>query len=185
MVHYGNGTYFPTLGDGVWLLVLVGTHAEVLDGLTGVPLPAEEDGVRTGGRTKRELVEGENLTAGFQDTLPCRGGEPKGGNRELGDLKQTNIIRYGANSDNDLGVAVRRTLGLLDDAREGDRGAVGLGEEKAVEDRLNRSKASSPLHLRISSNTNDLVERRVRAAGEEAVELIHSTCFRNTIRSAN
>ena len=122
----------------------MGAHAEVLDGLTGVPLAAEEDGVRTGGRTECELVESENLAASLQNTLLGGGGETKGSDRELGDLKQTNVIGDGADGDNDLRVTVRRTLGLLDDAGKGNGGTVDLGEEKAVEDRLQRKYDKLP-----------------------------------------
>ena len=38
-------TYLAALGESVGLLVLVRTHAEVLNGLTGVPLPPQQDGV--------------------------------------------------------------------------------------------------------------------------------------------
>ena len=129
-------TYFAALGGGVGLLVLVGAHAEVLDGLPGVPLATEEDGVRTSRRAKGELVEGENLTAGLEDALLGGGGETEGGDRQLGDLKQTDVVGDGANGDNDLGVTVGRIRSLLDNAGKGNGGAVGLGEEETVEDGL-------------------------------------------------
>ena len=116
--------------------MLVGAHAEVLDGLTGVPLAAEEDGVRTGGRTECELVESENLAASLQNTLLGGGGETKGSDRELGDLKQTNVIGDGADNDDDLGITLRSVLSLLHNARKGNGWAVDLGEEEAVEDGL-------------------------------------------------
>ena len=116
--------------------MLVRAHAKVLDGFTGVPLAAEKDGVRAGRRTERKLVEGEDLTTSLEDALLGSGGETERGDRELGNLKQTNVIRDGANGHNHLRVAVGRTLGLLDDAREGNGGAVDLGEEKTVENRL-------------------------------------------------
>lgn len=118
------------------LLVLVRTHAEMLDGLTGVPLAAEQDGVRPGGRAESELVEGQDLTAGLEDALLGRLGEPEGGDGELRNFQKTDIIRHGTDSDDDLGIAVGRALGLLNDAREGKGGTVRLGEEKTVEERL-------------------------------------------------
>ena len=130
--------YLAALGGGVGLLVLVGAHAEVLHGLTSVPLAAEEDGVRASGRTEGKLVEGEDLTTSLEDALLGGSGETEGSNRELGDLKQTNVIGDGANDDDDLRITVGRVLGLLHDAGEGNGGAVGLGEEETVEDRLNR-----------------------------------------------
>lgn len=114
----------------------MGTHAEVLDGLAGVPLAAEQDGVRTGGRTQGELVEGEDLAAGLEDALPGRGGEAEGGDRELRDDAQTDIVGDGADDDDDLGLAVRGASGLCGDAGQGDGRAVDLGEEETMEDGL-------------------------------------------------
>lgn len=132
--------------------MLVGAHAEVLDRLTGVPLATEEDGVGTSGRAERKLVEGEDLTTSLQDALLGGGGEAESSDRELGDFEQANIIRNGADRDDNLGIPVRGALGLLDDAREGDGRAVDLGEEKTVEDRLyeqSREFATSPGSLRL------------------------------------
>ena len=129
-------TYFAALGGGVGLLVLVRTHTEVLDGFTGVPLAAEKDSVRAGRRTERKLVEGEDLTTSLEDALLGGGGDTEGGDRQLGDLKQTDVVGDGANGDNDLGVTVGRIRSLLDNAGKGNGGAVGLGEEETVEDGL-------------------------------------------------
>ena len=97
--------------------MLVGAHAKVLDGLARVALAAEEDGVRTGRSTHRELVQGQDLAASLEDALLSRRGEAQGGNRQFGDLEETDIIRDGANGDDNLRVAVRGSGGLLHDAR--------------------------------------------------------------------
>lgn len=109
--------------------MLVGAHAEVLDGLPSAALAPEQDGVRTSGRTERELVEGQGLTTSLEDALFGREGEAEGGNGQLGDLEQTNIIGDSADNDNGLGLAVGGVRSLLENAREGDGRAVGLGEE--------------------------------------------------------
>lgn len=132
-------TYFAALGKGVGLLVLVRTHTEVLDSLAGVPLAAKQDGVRTSRRAESELVEGQGLATSLQDALLSRLGEPEGGNGELRDLQKTNIVRNGADGNDDLGVTVGRILGLLDDAGEGKGRAVRLGEEETVEERLHET----------------------------------------------
>ena len=129
-------TYLAALGDGVGLLVLVGAHAEVLHSLTGVALATEEDGVRAGGRAESELVEGQSLAASLENALLGRLGEAQGGSSQLGDLKQTDIIGDGADNDDGLSLAVDSAGSLLQDAGEGDRRAVDLGEEQAVEDGL-------------------------------------------------
>ena len=137
--------YFAALGSGVRLLVLVRTHAEVLDGLTGVPLAAEQDRVRAGWGTKGELVQSEDLTAGLQDALLGSSGEAEGGNGELRNLEQTDIIRDSADDHDDFGVTLGGIGGLLDNTGKGNRGTVDLGEEETVENRLPRN-AVSPHH---------------------------------------
>ena len=116
-------------------LVLVGAHAEVLVGLARGALATEEDGVGTGGGAGGKLVEGEAFTAGLEDALARGLGEAEGGDRELGDFDQTDIVGDGADDDDDLAVAAS-VVGLLCDAREGEGRAVDLGEEEAVEDGL-------------------------------------------------
>lgn len=59
------------------------THSEVLDSLTSVTLAAQQDGVGASRRTERELVQGKDLTARIQDTLPCRTSESQGRNGEF------------------------------------------------------------------------------------------------------
>lgn len=116
--------------------MLVGTHSKVLDGLTRVALAAEQNGVCARGRTQGKLIEGENLAAGLEDALLGRGSEAQGSNRQLGHLEQAHVVSDCADRDNHLGITVRRILGLLDDARKGDRRAVCLREEETVEDGL-------------------------------------------------
>lgn len=116
--------------------MLVGAHTEVLGGLPGVPLATEQDGVGTSGRTERELVEGDSLTTGLEDALLRGLGEAEGSDGQLGDLDETDVIGDGANNNDGLGLTVGGGSGLLEDAGERNRGAVGLGEEEAVEDGL-------------------------------------------------
>ena len=104
--------YLPALRGGVGLLVLVGAHAEVLDGLARVALAAEEDGVRTSRSTHRELVEGQRLATSLQDALLGRRGEAQGSNRQLGDLKEADIVGDGSDDDDGLGLEVGRGGGL-------------------------------------------------------------------------
>lgn len=73
--------YFAALGGGVGLLVLVGAHAKVLDGLAGVPLSPQEDGVGTGRRAECELVQGQCFAAGFENAVLGCAGETQGSNR--------------------------------------------------------------------------------------------------------
>lgn len=92
-------TDLAALGDGVWPLVLVGAHTEVLDGLTRVALTADEDGVRASRGAGCELVEGENLTASLEDALAGGCGEAECGDGELGDLGEADVVGDRADDD--------------------------------------------------------------------------------------
>ena len=141
--------YFAALGGGVGLLVLVGAHAEVLDGLPGVPLAPEQDGVGASGRTDGELVQGDGLTTSLEDALLGGLGEAESSNGQLGDLDETDVIGDSADNNNGLGIAVGGARGLLQDAGQRNGRAVDLGEEKAVE--------------------NGFVECGIRAPGKETI----------------
>jgi hypothetical protein len=109
-------THLAALGESVGLLVLVGTHAEVLVGLTGSLDTAEQDSVGTGGGTDGELVEGNGLTASSDDALLGATSESEGGNGELGDLGQADVIGDSSNLDDDLGVTIGGSSSFLDDS---------------------------------------------------------------------
>ena len=131
-----GGTDLPALRGGVRLLVLVGAHAKVLDGFPGVPLATEQDGVRASGCPDSESVESQDFTTSLEDALLSGLGEAESGDRELGDLGQTDIVSDGADLHDDLRVAVFHIGSFCDDFREGDGGLVDLGKEEAVEDGL-------------------------------------------------
>lgn len=114
-------------------LVLVRSHAEVLDSLASVLGATEGEGVGTGGSTEGELVEGDGLTAGGQDAGTGGGGEAEGSDGELGDGQETVVIRDGADNHNG---ALLILGGVGDDAADGDGRAVDLGGKQASEDNL-------------------------------------------------
>ena len=95
-----------SLALDVGLLVLVGTHAEVLDGLTRVLRTTEEDGVGTGGEAGGDLVDGEDLTTGLLDAGTSRRSEAEGSDGELGELQQAVVVGDGANDDNGLALVL-------------------------------------------------------------------------------
>ena len=123
----------------------------MLDSLARVLGSAEEEGVGTGRAAESELVEGDGLTSGGDDASTGGGGEAEGGNRHLGDGEEAVVV--GDGSDNDDGPVGGLALGsgVAGNLGKGDRGTVQLGHEQPAED--------------------DLVERRVRATGQEAVQL--------------
>jgi hypothetical protein len=121
----------PALASDVRLTALE-RSTEVLDGLTNVPLSSEEDSVRTGRGTERELVEGDSLTAGSDNSLTSRGREFESGNGEFGDLWETLVVENGTDSDDGLGVVRVGSTGLLDNSGDGDRGSVDLSLDNAL-----------------------------------------------------
>jgi hypothetical protein len=131
------------------LLVLVGAHAEVLDGLTRVLGAAEEEGVGTGGLLESQLVESDDLAAGSGDAGTGGGGDAESGNRDLGDGQEAVVVGDGANNDD--GLLLVAVLEVGRDAGERDGRAVDAAHEQAAQDHL--------------------VEGRISAAGQEAVEL--------------
>jgi hypothetical protein len=80
----------------VGLLVGVGTHAEMLDGLTGVLGSTEEEGVGSSGEAGGDLIHGEALAAGLLDAGTGRGGEAHGRDGELGELEETVVVSDGS-----------------------------------------------------------------------------------------
>ena len=120
----------------MWPLVLVGAHAKVLDGLARVALAADQDGVGAGGGAGCELVEGENLTAGLEDALAGRGGEAEGGDGELGELRQADVVGDRAHDDDHFRLELRHALCLDHELLERHRRAIDLREVQALKDRL-------------------------------------------------
>lgn len=133
--------------------MLVRTHAEVLNSLTGVLGSTEEEGVASGRGAESKLIKGEDLTTGSQDASASGGGEAEGSDAELGDGQETVVIGDGADDDDGLVVGLLRHVG--DDAGERHWGPVDAGHEEAAED--------------------DLVEGRLSAAC--AIVVVSMLCF--------
>ena len=101
--------------------MLVGTEAEVLDGLTGVLGATEKEGVGTGGLLEGKLIQGDGLAASGLKTAAGSGGEAQSRNGDLGDLQQTVVIGDGTDDDNG---ALLLLSGVGYDAGQGHGGAV-------------------------------------------------------------
>ena len=128
--------------------MLVGTEAEVANGLAGVLGTAEDQGVAASGGTQSKLVEGDGLTSGGDNASAGGSGEAESGDGELGEVQQALVV--GDGTDNNDGALVVLG-GVGDNARQRHRGTVDLGHKQAAE--------------------HDLVEAAVGAAGQEAVKL--------------
>ena len=88
----------------------------MLDSLTRVPLPPQQDGVGTSGCAHSELVEGKDLTTSLEDALLGGRREPEGGDGEFWQFGETDIIGNGADNDDRLRFKVDGVCGLLRDA---------------------------------------------------------------------
>lgn len=121
-------------------LVLVGAHAEVLEGLTSVLGAAEQEGVASGRRTQSQLIQRQALAASSDNTSTGGGSESQGSDRDLGDLEETVVVGDGAdNNDGLVGLVATGDLGL--DARERNRRAVNARHKQAAQDNLYRFQA--------------------------------------------
>lgn len=137
-----------TLGLDIWLLVLVGTEAKVLDGLTGILGTSKKKGVAASWGSEGQLVDSQSLTTGGKDAGTGGSSEAESRNTELRDLQKAVVIGDGANNDNGsllILASVRNNSG------DGDGWSVDAGHKQSAED--------------------DFVEGRVGTAGQEAVEL--------------
>lgn len=78
------------------------THAKVLNGLTCVPFTPQQDRVGTSRCPQGKLVQSQGLSASIKNALFCSSREAESGDREFGDLSQTDIICDCANLNNDF-----------------------------------------------------------------------------------
>ena len=121
----------------------------MLDSLTGVPLTPQEQSVRPSRCTKCELIQGQDFTTSVQDPLLCPAGESEGGDGELWEGGEADVVGNGANGDNNLTLVGGTCRDLFGNAGEGDGRTIDFGHEESLE--------------------NDCVKVCVRAAGQKTV----------------
>ena len=119
--------------------MLVGAHAEVLNGLTSVPLATEENGVRTGWRSESKLVKREDLTASVEDALLRAASEAEGDNAQLRYSLQADVVGDSADDDNRFRLSIRSAFSLFDNLGERDGRAVDLRLEETFQDDLEQA----------------------------------------------
>lgn len=102
------------LGDNVGFLVFVGTHAEVLDSLTGVLGSTQDQSVAASGGAQSKLIQSDGLAASLDDASTSSSGESQSGNVDLGEGQQAVVIGDGA--DNDDGTLLALLVDVPDDA---------------------------------------------------------------------
>lgn len=131
--------------------MLVGTHAEVLNSLSGVLRSTEEEGVASGRSAESQLIQGEDLTTGGQDAGAGSGGEAESRNAELGDGQETVVVGDGADDDDGLVVGLLGDVG--DDPGERHGGPVDAGHEEAAEDDLVEGGLGAAWFCRVSCDS--------------------------------
>lgn len=114
--------------------MLVWSHSEVLDGLSGVLWSSEEEGVASGWSSQCQLIESQSLTTGCENASTSGSGEAESCNAELWDGQQTVVISDGTDNDDGLVVALLGSVG--DNSGDGDWGSVDLGHEESSENDL-------------------------------------------------
>jgi len=124
--------------------------AKVTVGRTGSAASLHQDGVLSLGGLEGQLIEGENLSAGFEDAFAGARGDVHGAQRQLRNLVETKIVSDGANDDGGLAIAAW-LLHHAGDASDGHGWSVHAAHIKTFQD--------------------DLVELGVGSAGQETVEL--------------
>ena len=123
---------------------------------------SEEEGVGSGRRLHDELIESHASTTSSDDSGTGGLGEAQRAHGELRHLVHTLVIGDLADDNGNLAVLVRH---VLDEPRDRDGRLVAAGHVQALAD--------------------DLVELRVRAAGEELVQLAEQTRHNNHTSNNN
>jgi len=136
-----------SLGLNVWFLVLVWAHSKMLECFSRILWSSQEKGVASSWGTESQLIQGQNLTTRRNDTGTSGCGETKSGDTELWDSEEAVIIGDGADDYDGLVIGFLRRVG--DNSGQGNGWSVDTGHEQTTE--------------------NDLVERRVGTASQEAV----------------
>lgn len=85
--------------DNVRLLVLVGTHTEVLDALSAVLLSSEQERATSSRLPQRKLIERQTFTSSSENPGSRSLRESKGGDRELGALIESDVVGDGGDAD--------------------------------------------------------------------------------------
>ena len=119
--------------------MFVRAETKVLDGLARVLRAAQQQGVRAGRRSQRQLIQRQALSAGSEDPRAHGGGEAQGGNGQLGHQQQPVVVRHRADDDDRLvlvlfdGVPIRCRR---HDPRDAHRRPVRARHEQPAQDGL-------------------------------------------------
>lgn len=159
--------------------MLVGTHAEVLDGLTAVLGSTEDQGVASGGGTESKLIQGDSLTTGSGNSGTSSGGESQSGDGGLGERQKSVVI--GDSADNDDGALLALLVDVGNNSGQRNGRAVDLGHEESSKDNLVEGGIGSAWDTFVSRSTQPPRNRQNPSSflflwkweltGQEAVKL--------------
>lgn len=149
--------------------MLVGTEAEVLDGLTAVLGATEDQGVATSGGTKSKLVQSDSFATSGHNAGTGGGGEAESRNSNLGAGEKTVVVSNGA--DDDDGALLALLVDVGNDARQGNGRTVDLGHEESAEDNLVEGRVGTTYIIRQYSGMVWVRASRKKRTGKEAVKL--------------
>jgi hypothetical protein len=142
-----------TLVLGVWLCVTVSCarrRSEVSVGLARVTRARQKNAALALGRAERQLVEGQDLTAGLEDAGARSLGDAQCDQAQLGHVVQTHVVGDGADHDARL-LGARLVLHLASKSCKRDWGLVDLAHEQTPQ--------------------YDLVELGARSSCQESIQL--------------
>jgi hypothetical protein len=130
---------FPALALHVWFFMAVRSKSEMLDCLSGILRPAQQQCIRTSRGSQSQLIDGQALSTSLLNSGACRSGKPQSGNVEFWDSEEAVVICDGADHNN--GLVFVRLCGVLsccfrDDTRKRHWRTVDAGHEKAAENDL-------------------------------------------------
>ncbi|GMR48628.1 hypothetical protein PMAYCL1PPCAC_18823, partial [Pristionchus mayeri] len=126
-----------SLGADEGLDVRVGNSGgtEVSLGFASLAGTLDEEGVLSLGGASCELVDGDDLASGLENTGTSRIGDAESGNGDLGNLEDALVIGDGGKRNNDL-VLISGLSQIARDAGNRERSAVLAGHEQASEHNL-------------------------------------------------
>lgn len=123
----------------IWLLVLVWSHAEVLDRLSGVLWSSQQNNIAAGRGSHGQLIEGQTFTTSLLNSSSGSGCESESSDGKLRDVLESVVIGDCANHCDGLalvGLLGGRCADFAVDSGEGHGWPVYSRHEQSLEDDL-------------------------------------------------
>lgn len=141
-----------TLALDVWLLVLVGSHAEVLDGLSGVLWSSQQNNIATSRGSHGKLIKCQAFTTGLLNSSSSSRCESESSDGELWNDLESVIVCDGADDCDSLAL-----IGLLSRLCADFAVNAGDGHGRSVYSRHEQSLEDDFVEVGIGSSCSSLV----------------------------